>query len=101
MSANTQHAKARKDSFETEVDGIGHVALGGAQDLTMDEFADWVDAEKEGRIRDARVFLSRITMEWELESDPKDTASFGALTLSQYRGLSQAVAGYLSSIGKN
>ena len=34
-----------KDTSKTvEVDGIGSVTLDGAQDLTMDDFADWVDA---------------------------------------------------------
>lgn len=101
MASQTHSNKVRTDSLETEVEGIGHLVLGGAQSLTMDEFADWVDAEKEGRIRDARAFLSRITLEWGLEEDPKDPASFGKISLAQYRGISQAVASYLSSIGKN
>lgn len=91
-----------KDNSKTvEVDGIGSVTLDGAQDLTMDDFADWVDAERDARLRDARPFLARLVVKWDLPHDPTEPGSYGKITLSQYRGLSKAVTDYLGNIAKN
>ena len=83
-----------------EVEGIGAVVLSGIDTLTMDDFADWVDAEKGGDFRAARPFYAKLVESWALKLDPKDVKSYGKLTLLQHRALSEAVTGYLSSLGK-
>jgi len=90
-----------RDSVTVVVDGIGSVTLAGASNLTMDDFADWVDAEREARLRDARPFLAKLVSAWDLPHDPAAAASYGKLTLPQYRRLSQAVTDYLGNISKN
>ena len=83
-----------------EVENIGAVVLSGIDTLTMDDFADWVDAEKNGDFRAARPFYAKLVESWALKLDPKDVKSYGKLTLVQHRSLSEAVTGYLSSLGK-
>lgn len=91
-----------KDTSKTvEVEGIGSVTLDGVHDLTMDDFADWVDAEREARLRDARPFLARLVVKWDLVHDPREPASYGKITLGQYRALSKAVTDYLGNFSKN
>ena len=91
-----------KDNSKTvEVPGIGSVTLDGAQDLTMDDFADWVDAEREARLRDAWPFLARLVTKWDLPHDPKEPASYGKITLGQYRSLSKTITDYLGNLSKN
>lgn len=89
------------ESVTVNVDGIGSVTLAGAGNLTMDDFADWVDAEREARLRDARPFLAKLVSKWDLPYDPVAPSSYGRLTLAQYRGLSRAVTDYLGNISKN
>ena len=88
-------------SMTVTVDEIGSVTLAGASDLTMDDFADWVDAEREARLRDTRPFLARLVAAWDLPHDPSVPASYGKLTLAQYQCLSRAVGDYLGNISKN
>jgi hypothetical protein len=78
------------------------VELGeGIDDMTMDAMADWVDAEREGRVRDVWKFLAMALKAWSFEGDPTDPASFGRLTIRQFRDVNAVVSKRLQDIAKN
>lgn len=91
---------ANKDKIELE--SGGWVELSDALlDMTMDDMAAWVDAEREGRIRDVWPYLAMGVQAWSFDVDPSDPASFGKLSIRQFRDVSAAVSKRLQAIAKN
>lgn len=70
-------------------------------DMTMDDMAEWVEAEKGSRVREVWPFMAQSVAAWSWELDPKDPTSFGKLTLREYRAVSAAVTRVMQDVSKN
>lgn len=70
-------------------------------DMPMEDMANWVDAERAGQVRETWVYMAQAVAAWSWEMDPKDPASFGRLSLREYRAVSGAVTKAMQDVAKN
>lgn len=70
-------------------------------DLTMDDMATWVEAEKGSDVRGVWPFMAKAVAAWSWELDPKDPSSFGKLTMREYRSVSGVVTRAMQDVSKN
>lgn len=73
----------------------------GLYDMPMADMADWVDCERAGKVRETWVYMARAVAAWSWEMSPDDPASFGRLSLREYRAVSNAVTQAMQEIAKN
>lgn len=77
------------------------IEIGDLDDMEMDTFAQWVEAERQARVKDVFGFLAQVITAWSWPSDPADPESFGKLKMREYRAVSNAVTQRLQAISKN
>lgn len=83
------------------LDGEQWIEIGDLDDMDMQTFADWVEAERQARVRDVFGYLAQVVTAWSWPFDPRDPESFGRLKMREYRMVSNAVTQRLQAISKN
>lgn len=77
------------------------IVVDNLDDLTMEDFAKWIESEKSGDVRASWPFLARMVVVWPFDGDPTDPQSYGKLSLRQYRLVNQAVSARVQAYSKN